>query len=1220
MSTVTIPVPSIISVTPRLDELVVTWSKVTVANSISSVRYRVEFSIDNGQTWSSARSINSISGTSSTSGIFKPLSDFPRSTYNAASPQPVRFRVSTSANIRGISGTVQSAWSTPSNPVAPLGRTISSPTIVSVVPRINQLIITWTRVSVTGSIGSVGYILQYSIDNGQTWTNAQFGSTFTSYTFNATSVPGYSTINPSTFIFRVSATANTTAGTISSPPSTPSGQFKPLSALQGPPTNVELKLVETARSKTITVTWKDPNYLGINTLRDLRYSAEFSIDNGVTWRNLVIGLPQPMQGLTYSWDLPDITNKTSIIVAKVICTTSTGSSIGISNTIRLSTPPSQPLNLRARPKDSAATIIWDVPEDDGGAPIRQYDLLLVGFRSLPDAMQFNPNIANQPVQPLVVSVVPVRPSVETVNGVKKYYWCSNAIGQPGIAANDKTCTEDYETSVISVTKPDLNNGWNYAIYVRAYNIEALSSQYVDSPRTGTTYWTEAGNAGPWSAPAYVRPFTVPEQPTEVKRVSTTLDSVTIEWKNPFNNGGLNIRSYAIAYRDNSTQSNPVSTSNNDGNQWLRYDPPNTQTVNLEPNRRSATIPNLTNGKEYLFKVAAISPAGLGEWSETVRIRVGSDKPGLVRNFKIYPKADGFLMTWDPPLPKISGEVPVLYYTIAGFVANDCYVSGTECSPLKYDNSDNLQSLPPIRVPANATRFFYTREAGFSWRGVSFPNFSFTIRATNIVDDGDIVYDQKNGGWSKLIQGVPEGTVTNFTVEQVITNINLGQDIRFKFNTPLNIGNKYKIDRYTIHWKSTEGGEPWRRFAEFKRGTFIVENDGELTGSNNLKLQTVEDFQEVDPGQELTINATLLGRYPNPDGIVEFPYPTTGDGKTYQFRIFAGNSQGYALDDYGYSSVDSNEITFIAPPIPPVTKPILFDHSDLENLLIRENVSDTARWMNYFSVASNRIAKYIKYPNSYVDQIRSLGNVNAKGTGLFEGVYPARINFDFIEPTTENPYPWVAQISIGSIFPNRAPLTTYFRLDDKILAKSYYMRINQYYEKLHSDQVWIDTITHELLHALGIGISWPNMAANAFAGPGLLRGTVFPQTILAYNTMAFPGIANPRNNIPVENDSNPGSYGFHWENDYRPATGPTGYPSNEPYYYGLNNEIMTAYVLPTKMVLSLLTIKNLADLGYEEINPGTSEGNPTLVTSTISSISSNDLIIPMCGCGTHMPNR
>jgi alpha-tubulin suppressor-like RCC1 family protein len=137
--------------------------------------------------------------------------------------------------------------------------------------------------------------------------------------------------------------------------------------------------------------------------------------------------------------------------------------------------------------------------------------------------------------------------------------------------------------------------------------------------------------------------------------------------------------------------------------------------------------------------------------------------------------------------------------------------------------------------------------------------------------------------------------------------------------------------------------------------------------------------------------------------------------------------------------------------------------------------------------------------------------------------------------------------------------------------------------------WIDVLTHELGHALGIGIFWDSsLAADGAVPPvnNFLDGNAYSQAQTAYNSLT--GLT--RTKIPLEDAGGGGTVSAHWENNNRTAsyTGGGGVS-----YKGFFDELMigSLNVSDPSFTLKLtpMSLKILVDFGYLQIGAG--EGNP-----------------------------
>jgi hypothetical protein len=154
-------------------------------------------------------------------------------------------------------------------------------------------------------------------------------------------------------------------------------------------------------------------------------------------------------------------------------------------------------------------------------------------------------------------------------------------------------------------------------------------------------------------------------------------------------------------------------------------------------------------------------------------------------------------------------------------------------------------------------------------------------------------------------------------------------------------------------------------------------------------------------------------------------------------------------------------------------------------------------------------------------------------------------------------------------------------------------VNLYYANIFNATDWANIMTHELGHALGIGIYWGTFYQAGGAVPPtdfFLSSTAYPSAGGAYNSI----LGSTRPKISLENEGGGGTASAHWENNFRSSSAAGSEGFNYP---GLQNELMVGFYSPsTNFVISSLSIKTLVDFGYFEKNVGVNEGTPTLVNS------------------------
>jgi hypothetical protein len=172
----------------------------------------------------------------------------------------------------------------------------------------------------------------------------------------------------------------------------------------------------------------------------------------------------------------------------------------------------------------------------------------------------------------------------------------------------------------------------------------------------------------------------------------------------------------------------------------------------------------------------------------------------------------------------------------------------------------------------------------------------------------------------------------------------------------------------------------------------------------------------------------------------------------------------------------------------------------------------------------------------------------------------------------------------------------------IVTASFSMRLNAYYFYRLTDYDWELAFTHHLGHALGLG--FVNRGSFSRYPTYQLNGEQFPNAQGAYNSRKIPSFKKDRKFIPLDHlgpettDNNVGFDGTPSTTDSVPPEASTGslywhwgllrnkhtrFTSLHPTSH-INNDIM-GYRYPNQdKVISLLSIKALVDLGYEEVQP------------------------------------
>ena len=177
---------------------------------------------------------------------------------------------------------------------------------------------------------------------------------------------------------------------------------------------------------------------------------------------------------------------------------------------------------------------------------------------------------------------------------------------------------------------------------------------------------------------------------------------------------------------------------------------------------------------------------------------------------------------------------------------------------------------------------------------------------------------------------------------------------------------------------------------------------------------------------------------------------------------------------------------------------------------------------------------------------------------------------------------------------------------KFNSVNYNLTVNKYYASTFNSADWINILTHELGHGLGIGIYWLPNFQNSGAVPPVdyfLNGTAYVDAQNAYNSLLSDSSLNL---IALEDQGGSGTSSSHWEKDFRTYNGKS--------YPGFANELMIGeYRSGLNSVISKLSIRTLVGFGYEEVNPGAVEGVPELVASLVIQNNNNNYFKLNCGC-------
>jgi hypothetical protein len=233
------------------------------------------------------------------------------------------------------------------------------------------------------------------------------------------------------------------------------------------------------------------------------------------------------------------------------------------------------------------------------------------------------------------------------------------------------------------------------------------------------------------------------------------------------------------------------------------------------------------------------------------------------------------------------------------------------------------------------------------------------------------------------------------------------------------------------------------------------------------------------------------------------------------------------------------------------------------------------YLTALNAAVARWSTYIKFNPNIVASIRT--NINPNWNGIRINTYN----------TINDSQSYIAACGVSQYIDIQSGGGVKFN------TYTFNLFVNLYYATIFNPTDWANIMTHELGHALGIGIYWGSFFQPGGAVPPsdfFLSSTAYPSAGGAYNSI----LGSTRPKISLENEGGGGTASSHWENNFRSSSAAGSEGFNYP---GLQNELMVGfYSASTNFVISSLSIKTLVDFGYFEKNVGANEGTPTLVNS------------------------
>jgi len=306
------------------------WTAPAIRGSSVIRDYRVQYSANGGATWTTFADATSAATTATVTGL--------------ANGVPYLFRV---AAVNGSGMGLAAATSAPIMPRTTPGVA----TGLTGVAGNGRVTLSWTAPASNGGAAISDYRVQYSSDNGGSWSS--FGDAVSSAT--STTVAGL--VNGKSYVFRVAAVNAAGAGAygLKSAAVTPRTVPGVLTGIAGVPGN-----------GSVTLSFGAPATNGGAAVTD--YRVQYSSDNGVRWTLFA----DAVSSVTSTTVTGLVNGTTYVFRVAALNAAGAGGYSAKSAAVTPRTVPSAPTQLTTTAVPGKVTLAWRVPGSNGGAAIADY--------------------------------------------------------------------------------------------------------------------------------------------------------------------------------------------------------------------------------------------------------------------------------------------------------------------------------------------------------------------------------------------------------------------------------------------------------------------------------------------------------------------------------------------------------------------------------------------------------------------------------------------------------------------------------------------------------------------------------------------------------------------------------------------------------------------------------------------------------------------------------
>ena len=490
-------------------------------------------------------------------------------------------------------GNIFSGKATQSDGTPSLTGVPSAPRNITATASSASAVVSWDAPTFNGGGDITGYTVQSSIDGGTVWNYA------VSSTSQSATLTGLT--NGVSYVFRAAATNNYGISAYSSATSS----VTPIGAPDSP-TSFQVSAANSGAS----LTWVAPSNNGGSAITD--YVVEYSGNAGQAWSVFADGTSTATSAI-----ITGLSNGQPYVFR-----VAARNAAGTSAYATYMTPvypvgvPDQVASLTATYGNAQVRLQWQAPAANNPGGIVDYTIQRstdsgATWTTLTDGE--NTDTAYTVTGLTNGTAYQFRVSASNATGAGPYSLSTgNVIPRtPAGAPTALTATPGNREIALSWTAPANNGGaaiTDYQIQVSANggaystiskNASTTTSYTATSLTNGTAYVYRVSAVNSEGAGAYVQsssatPQTVPLAPTNVLTTPNNA-YVTVRWTAPSDSGGSVITDYIVQY------------SADGGSSWTTFADGTSTTL-------QTNVTGLTNGQAYVFRIAAVSAVGTGNYS------------------------------------------------------------------------------------------------------------------------------------------------------------------------------------------------------------------------------------------------------------------------------------------------------------------------------------------------------------------------------------------------------------------------------------------------------------------------------------------------------------------------------------------------------------------------------------------------------------------------------